>query len=260
MTNSSPNPQSDDVVLGGQLSVPSSAIVLGGFEGIKQKLVGGNLQQQIYALRSAINYGEIGLDLIIQVLEEQKGELQWQAFLALKQKQAVQKADKAIRKARCKLSKDECLRQYQANRRDFNLTDLSGEYLIGVKLIEADLIGANLNGVYLMASDLRGANLLGADLNAANLSGANLSRTNLSEANLNGAYLCGADLSGANLYGADLSGANLCGANLCQANLSGSNLIGSHLNGANLSEANLNHAIYDSSTQFPYSFFPAQII
>uniref|UniRef100_B8HWI9 Sulfatase-modifying factor enzyme-like domain-containing protein n=1 Tax=Cyanothece sp. (strain PCC 7425 / ATCC 29141) TaxID=395961 RepID=B8HWI9_CYAP4 len=83
MSNSSPKPQSGDVVLGGQSPAPLGGVVLGGLEGIKQQMESGNLQQQIEALKSAANYGEAGQELINKVIKEQRGELQWWAFLLL---------------------------------------------------------------------------------------------------------------------------------------------------------------------------------
>ena len=80
------------------------------------------------------------------------------------------------------------------------------------------------------------------NLQRARLSGANLEGAILFEANLTGAYLIGANLTGANLRGANLRGAKLTWTNLEGAILYWANLYGADLAVANLYEAKLERA------------------
>ena len=61
-------PREFDAVLGGENPVPSTAVVLGGIEGVKRQLQSDISNVQIKALSDALNYGEPGLDVVIQAL------------------------------------------------------------------------------------------------------------------------------------------------------------------------------------------------
>jgi COMPASS component SWD3 len=59
-------PKDNDAVLGGQ--APPTGAVLGGLAGIRQRFAHITIEQQIAILSEAINYGQPGLELVIQVL------------------------------------------------------------------------------------------------------------------------------------------------------------------------------------------------
>ncbi|MDY6901608.1 MAG: SUMF1/EgtB/PvdO family nonheme iron enzyme [Cyanobacteriota bacterium] len=79
--NQQPKPY--DAVLGNQNQAPEGAAVLGGIEGVKQRLNNENPQARIAALRQALNYGEPGLDLVIKALEDESPQVQIKAYSLL---------------------------------------------------------------------------------------------------------------------------------------------------------------------------------
>jgi WD40 repeat protein len=66
-----PQPQSDDAVLGGQNPTLASSVVLGGLEGVKRRLVSTEVESKIVALKEALKYGQAGVDLVIQALNNE---------------------------------------------------------------------------------------------------------------------------------------------------------------------------------------------
>lgn len=77
MNQDNPNqPRKFDAVLGGQAPPPTDGVVLGGIEGVKHRLKSLNLEVQIAALTEAMNYGEPGLDLVIDMLERSPKQTQ----------------------------------------------------------------------------------------------------------------------------------------------------------------------------------------
>jgi formylglycine-generating enzyme required for sulfatase activity len=72
MNINQPNqPRKDDAVLGGENPPPINAAVLGGIQGVKARLNPANpIEVKIAALKDALNYGEAGLDIVIQALQE----------------------------------------------------------------------------------------------------------------------------------------------------------------------------------------------
>lgn len=73
------NPKPYDAVLGNQNQAPEGAAVLGGIEGVKQRLNNENSEVRIAALHQALNYGEPGLDLIIKALEDESPQVLFKA-------------------------------------------------------------------------------------------------------------------------------------------------------------------------------------
>lgn len=69
------NPKPYDAVLGGQ-HIPKDAAVLGGIQGVKFQLNNPNPEIKIKALQQALNYGELGIDLIIKALEDKSPQVQ----------------------------------------------------------------------------------------------------------------------------------------------------------------------------------------
>ncbi|MFO5491114.1 MAG: GUN4 domain-containing protein [Cuspidothrix sp.] len=95
MINNSQQPQKDDAILDGKLPSTKDVAVLGGLDGVKLRLQNRSLTLRIAAVEEALNYGEQGLDLVIQCLQDQSLQIQKQAYLLLnpytetKVKQAV---------------------------------------------------------------------------------------------------------------------------------------------------------------------------
>lgn len=79
--NQQPKPY--DAVLGGQNQAPEGAAVLGGIQGTKLRLSNENPEVRIKALHQALNYGESGIDLIIEALEDESPEVQIKAYSLL---------------------------------------------------------------------------------------------------------------------------------------------------------------------------------
>ncbi|HAA27997.1 MAG TPA: hypothetical protein DCE56_10470 [Cyanobacteria bacterium UBA8553] len=293
-TVENPNqPQDYDAVLGGN-SPASGGLVLGGIEGVKWQFARSassgcpaSIELRIAALKDALNYGQVGLDFVIQALDNQSWHIHQAAYFLLTA-HPVNKVKQALLQYSRRLAK-ELLKCYEAGERNFKGANLSGIYLPWAQLSEVNLSGADLseaylNRAYLIGADLSEANLSKVNLTDSDLSEANLNGANLSQAYLNKAHLSQASLIGANLRGADLSSANLSQTNLSEAmltwtnlgetnlsgaNLSGANLVGAKfttldlreanlsgakLNGVNLNEANLDGAYYNDETEFPTGF------
>ena len=88
MANNNPNqPREDDAVLGGHAPPLVDGVVLGGIEGVKMRLASAVLQQRVTALSEALKYGEAGLDLVIQRLQDESKRLQFAAYSLLKERQ-----------------------------------------------------------------------------------------------------------------------------------------------------------------------------
>ena len=68
MNNNQNQPREFDVVLGGKNPPPVTGVVLGGIEGVKRKLANPEIKVKIAGLYQALNYGDAGLDLIIEAL------------------------------------------------------------------------------------------------------------------------------------------------------------------------------------------------
>lgn len=78
-------PKQYDAVLGGQNLIPVNAAVLGGIAGVKSRLTSPSPEVRIAALSAALKYGEAGLDLIIQALQDDRSsQVKLAAYLLLK--------------------------------------------------------------------------------------------------------------------------------------------------------------------------------
>ncbi len=94
--NNPNQPTNYDAVLGGQAPPPVDGIVLGGMEGAQMRLSSPDIKVRISALSEALNYGDAGLDLVIQALHSETKQLQRAAYWLLskrdeeKVKQALQ--------------------------------------------------------------------------------------------------------------------------------------------------------------------------
>jgi hypothetical protein len=69
------NPHESDLILGGQNPPPIDAAILGGLAGVKQRLESESIAERIWALNNAVQYGENAIDLAIQALSDETGEV-----------------------------------------------------------------------------------------------------------------------------------------------------------------------------------------
>ncbi|WP_413201250.1 STM4015 family protein [Nostoc piscinale] len=86
MTNNQNQPQDYDAVLGGQSPPPIDGVVLGGIEGIKRCLSNPVVNVRIAALSEALKYGDAGLDLVRQALQDESKLVRRFAYRLLKQR------------------------------------------------------------------------------------------------------------------------------------------------------------------------------
>jgi COMPASS component SWD3 len=77
-------PSNTDAILGGQNCLTTDTVVLGGIEGIKQRLTSQDEEIQKSALRAALTYEDKGLELLIDVWRNDSYKLKWQAFSLLR--------------------------------------------------------------------------------------------------------------------------------------------------------------------------------
>ncbi len=85
MNSNQNQPREFDVVLGGKNPAPVTGVVLGGIEGVKRRLQSEDDDVRIAALRDALNYGEAGLDLVIEALEDDSLQVKGFASRLLKE-------------------------------------------------------------------------------------------------------------------------------------------------------------------------------
>jgi WD40 repeat protein len=76
-------PGESDGVLGNTAASPPGAIVLGGLEGVRQRLNHPIVAHRVAALQEAEKYGRPGLDLIIQALQDGSVQVQKAAYFLL---------------------------------------------------------------------------------------------------------------------------------------------------------------------------------
>lgn len=84
------NPEEYDVVLGGQNMAPINSAVLGGIKGVKQRLSSLLIAERIAALSEALNYGEEGLELLLQALNSNDEEINFAAYQLLKHREELE--------------------------------------------------------------------------------------------------------------------------------------------------------------------------
>ncbi|WP_375472565.1 hypothetical protein [uncultured Nostoc sp.] len=77
MAENQNQPKEYDAVLGTQNSAPIGSVILGGLEGVKSRLRSVDIEARIAALKEALNYGEAGLDLVIQAWQDESGKFKW---------------------------------------------------------------------------------------------------------------------------------------------------------------------------------------
>jgi COMPASS component SWD3 len=80
-------PDNADAILGGQNRLTTDTVVLGGIEGVKQRLTSQNEEIQRSALREVLNYEGKGLDLLIDIWQNNLHNLKWKSFSLLRNKE-----------------------------------------------------------------------------------------------------------------------------------------------------------------------------
>ena len=86
MSENQNQPREFDAVLGGQEPPPSSGVILGGLVGVEDRLTSPVVEARVAALSEALNYGEAGLNLIIQALPDSSQQVQRVAVRLLREK------------------------------------------------------------------------------------------------------------------------------------------------------------------------------
>lgn len=76
-------PEDDSAVLGGQNSFDSSSLVLGGLQGVRNRLQSNWSNQKVDVLLDALQYGQAGIELVAQALGDRNREIRQSAFLLL---------------------------------------------------------------------------------------------------------------------------------------------------------------------------------
>ncbi len=84
MNNNLDRPRNYDAVLGTQAPPPVQGAVLGGLEGVKRRLASPFVKGRVAALSDALNYGEAGLNLVIQALKNSSKQVRRAAYLLLR--------------------------------------------------------------------------------------------------------------------------------------------------------------------------------
>ena len=82
----SEQPREFDAVLGGNNPPPVTGVVLGGIEGVKRRSQSEIVDVRVKALSDALNYGEAGLDLVIEALEDDSLQVKGFASRLLKER------------------------------------------------------------------------------------------------------------------------------------------------------------------------------
>ena len=84
-----------DAVLGGQAPYSPGSVVLGGLEGVKRRLANTSITDRMGLLSEALKYGDAGLDLVIQALQDRDRQVKQTAYNLLRQRKEL-KARQAI--------------------------------------------------------------------------------------------------------------------------------------------------------------------
>jgi len=88
--NNNPNlPRKFDAILGGSVPPPFEGVVLGGLEGVKSRLKSTVVEARVAAVCEAINYGEAGLDVVIEALKDAEKQVQLSASQLLRERGGI---------------------------------------------------------------------------------------------------------------------------------------------------------------------------
>ena len=95
MSETGAQPHHGDVVLGGQAALPSGAVVLGGLDGVRRRLISPVAEQRSLALTEALQHGQRGLNLVIRALNDRSEAVRESAY-ALLQNRSEPKVIRAV--------------------------------------------------------------------------------------------------------------------------------------------------------------------
>ncbi|MEM9925840.1 MAG: STM4015 family protein [Cyanobacteria bacterium P01_D01_bin.50] len=90
MAENQNQPGKYDAVLGGKNPPPVTGVVLGGIEGVKRRLSNPVVEIKVAALCDALKYGDGGLELVIQALQQEKKIVQRSAYKLLRKREEAQ--------------------------------------------------------------------------------------------------------------------------------------------------------------------------
>ncbi|MBW4604324.1 MAG: hypothetical protein KME29_33345 [Calothrix sp. FI2-JRJ7] len=90
MSNKFNHPRAYDAVLGNQHYPHANAVVLGGIEGVKQRLASQVIYERISALPEALNYDAEGLALVIQALNDHCEQVHFAAYNLLNDRKELE--------------------------------------------------------------------------------------------------------------------------------------------------------------------------
>jgi formylglycine-generating enzyme required for sulfatase activity len=76
-------------VLGTQALLPAGGVVLGGMEGFKMHWATATVEQRMATLSKALTFGEVGLDFVIQALQDESKQVRFAAYFLLKERQEL---------------------------------------------------------------------------------------------------------------------------------------------------------------------------
>ena len=82
-------PREYDAVLGGENPPLPDSVVLGGIEGVKRRLASKVVEVRIAALQDALNYGDAGLDLLIEGLQDESTQAKSAAIRLLRDRKEL---------------------------------------------------------------------------------------------------------------------------------------------------------------------------
>lgn len=85
MTELKPQPSSSDAILGGQTPPPVTGAILGGLAGAKQRMESQTIAARLAALSEALQYGEQGIELGLEALQDPSPQVQQLACRLLRQ-------------------------------------------------------------------------------------------------------------------------------------------------------------------------------
>jgi len=95
MTQPLNQPDKHDAVLGGYAAIPTGAVILGGWDGVRRRLASSRPEERLAALPEALQYGQRGLNLVMRALGDRAPEVQ-QAAYALLQNRTEPKVMRAV--------------------------------------------------------------------------------------------------------------------------------------------------------------------
>ncbi|PSB48472.1 GUN4 N-terminal ARM-like repeat domain-containing protein [Chamaesiphon polymorphus] len=111
------SPNEFDAVLGNQGIATQGSMILGGVEGIKQRLNSHSLQVKLAALEEAINYGTAGLQVLLAYLDDRDLQIQNRVYELLESR-----SEPFVREHLAKNG----IRRYTRHKNRFELFELLG--------------------------------------------------------------------------------------------------------------------------------------